>query len=85
MRDPDTMTADRWGAECEEREDEPDDSWRGWRVSFEDANSLSTFLCFECDFTYKLYNDDFVAAYTDDKGFFHLTSAQKAFEDTAAS
>lgn len=88
MRDPDTMTEDeldRWDTECEGREDEPDDSWCEWRVRFEDAEPLSTFLCFECDFTVKLYNKDFVAAHTDDKGVFHLESAQRAFEYTAAS
>lgn len=85
MRDPETMTEDElaeWDAECESREDEPDDSWREWRVSFENAESLSTYLCFECDFTVKLYNEDFVAAYTDDKGVFQLGSAKRAFEDS---
>ncbi|KAI4736738.1 FMN-dependent alpha-hydroxy acid dehydrogenase [Aureobasidium sp. EXF-12298] len=87
MRDRDTMTEDElshWDGECEERIDEPDDSWREWRVRFEEAETLSTYLCFECDFTVKLYNDDFVAAHTDDKGIFQLDSAHRAFEDTAA-
>ncbi|KAG9568811.1 hypothetical protein KCU71_g1263, partial [Aureobasidium melanogenum] len=87
MRDRDTVTEDElshWDDECEERIYEPDDSWREWRVRFGEAETLSTYLCFECDFTVKLYNDDFVAAHTDDKGIFQLDSAHRAFEDTAA-
>ncbi|KAH0359584.1 hypothetical protein KCU65_g9874, partial [Aureobasidium melanogenum] len=88
MRDPENMTEDelhQWGAECEERMDEPDDSWREWRVRFEEAESLSTHLCFESDFAVKLYNDDFVAAHTDDKGIFQVDSARRAFENTHTS
>ncbi|KAG9950225.1 hypothetical protein KCU85_g3566, partial [Aureobasidium melanogenum] len=85
MRDPEIMTEDelnQWNAECEERIDEPDDSWREWRVRFEEADSLSTHLCFESDFTVKLYNEAFVAAHTDDKGIFQVDSARRAFEAT---
>ncbi|KAK6004832.1 hypothetical protein QM012_007611 [Aureobasidium pullulans] len=84
MRDPETMTDEecvQWEVECDERADEPDDSWRKWRVRFEDAGPLSTHLCFETDFTPKLYNDDLVAAHTDQTGVFQLTSAWKAYVD----
>lgn len=82
MRDPDTMTEDKlaqWEIDCDE--DNPDDSWREWQVRFDDADSLSTHLCFESDFTVKLYNDDFVATHTDADGVLQLKSALKAYED----
>ncbi|KAG9857884.1 hypothetical protein KCU98_g711, partial [Aureobasidium melanogenum] len=84
MRDPETMTEDEleaWDAECEEHEGEPDDSWREWRVSFKDAERLSTILCFEDDSTIKLYNDDFVATHTDSEGIFQLESAYRAMAE----
>jgi len=86
MRDPDTMTedeADQWQFECDECEDEEDDSWREWRVRFEDADALSTILCFEGDLTPKVYNDEFVATYTDAEGVFQLRSAYRAYAGAA--
>ena len=83
MRDPDDMTEselEEWTRACDELDDETDDSWREWRVSFDDAERLITVLSFESDFTPKLYNDEFVAAHTDDKGVFRY---QPAFEDFA--
>jgi hypothetical protein len=85
MRDPETMTEDeleQWEAECDEHEDESDDSWREWRVEFKDAEPLSTILCFEEDFTVKLYNDDFVTTHTNSEGVFQLRAAYRAFSGT---
>jgi hypothetical protein len=81
-RDPGSMTDEeyvQWEAECDEYEDEEDDCWREWRVTFNDTESLSTFLCFEQDFTPKLYNDDFVATHTDAEGVFQLGVAFQAW------
>jgi hypothetical protein len=81
-RDPDIMTeeeAEQWEADCEEYEDEENDSWREWRVAFRDAERLSVILCFEQDFTPKLYNEDFVATHTDVEGILQLRSAFQAF------
>jgi len=86
MRDLDIMTedeADQWQTECDECEDEEDDSWREWRVRFEDADALSTILCFEGEFTPKVYNDEFVATYTDAAGVFQLRSAYRAYAEAA--
>jgi hypothetical protein len=81
-RDPDIMTeeeAEQWEADCEKYGDEENDSWREWRVAFQDAERLSVILCFEQDFTPKLYNEDFVARHTDAEGVFQLRSAFQAF------
>ena len=82
MRDPETMTEDelaQWEIDCDE--DYRGDSWHEWRVRFDDAESLSTHLCLESDFTVKLYNDDFMAAHTDANGVLQLKSALKEYED----
>lgn len=85
MRDPDTMTedeAEQWQNECDEYGDDEDDSWREWRVKFQDAEPLSTVLCLESDFTTRLYNDGFVATHTDAEGVFQLRSAYRTFAGT---
>ncbi|KAI5203419.1 hypothetical protein E4T39_04240 [Aureobasidium subglaciale] len=82
MRDPESMTEEElkdWDAQCEEHEDDADDSWREWRVEFVDAERLPTILCFEGNFTIKLYDDDFVATHTDTEDGFQLDSAYRAF------
>ncbi|KAI4716095.1 hypothetical protein E4T48_07699 [Aureobasidium sp. EXF-10727] len=82
MRDPETMSEDeleQWYAEYEELEGEPDDAWCEWRVAFENAEMLSTHLCFESEFTVKLYNEDFVAMHTDARGVFQKRSAYRTF------
>lgn len=86
MRDPDGMTEDElesWQREMDERDDadddDADDAWREWRVHFKDAERMSTKLSFEEDFTMQLYNDRFVAAYTDEDGIFDIASAFRAF------
>ncbi|KAI6795778.1 hypothetical protein KC361_g4779 [Hortaea werneckii] len=82
MRNWEAMNADeraRWEEECEEHPDAADDAWREWRVSFTDAEKLSTILSFEQDFTPKLYSEDFVAAHTDEQGVFHLEPASRDF------
>ncbi|KAH0291385.1 hypothetical protein M436DRAFT_61539 [Aureobasidium namibiae CBS 147.97] len=86
MRDLETMTedeADQWQIECDEYEGEEDDSRREWRVKFEDADALSTILCFEGDFTPKVYNDEFIAIYTDAEGVFQLEPAYRAYAGAA--
>lgn len=82
-RDPETMTEDeceQWFAECEENPDASKDLWREYRVTFQEAEKLSTILSMEDDFTQKLYNDQFVAEHTDRTGVFRLARAQQAFE-----
>jgi hypothetical protein len=81
-RDPSGMTDDeieQWWTECEEQERVPD-KWREFRVKFDEADKLATVLTMESDFTQKLYNDDFVAEYTDERGVFQLARAQHVFE-----
>lgn len=82
MRDADTMTeeeAEQWMRECEEEEEEgEDDGWREWRVRFEDAEKMATMLCFEGDFTVKLYSEEFVERYTGEDGVFGLRDAYEA-------
>jgi hypothetical protein len=85
MRDMESMTGEeyvQWEAEFEEYKDEEDDCWREWRVTFKDAEDLEVFLCFEQDFTPKLYVDDFVATYTTTEGIFQ---PRVAFEAWSAS
>jgi hypothetical protein len=85
MRDMESMTDEeyvQWEAECEEYEDKEDDCWREWRVTFKDAERLEVFLCFEQDFTSKLYVDDFVATHTTTEGVFQ---PRVAFEAWSAS
>ncbi|THV90091.1 hypothetical protein D6D26_09537, partial [Aureobasidium pullulans] len=81
MRDADTMTeeeAEQWMRECEEEEEGEDDGWREWRVRFEDAEKMATMLCFEGDFTVKLYSEEFVERYTGEDGVFGLRDAYEA-------
>ncbi|THX80846.1 hypothetical protein D6D05_04367, partial [Aureobasidium pullulans] len=81
MRVPDTMTeeeAEQWMRECEEDEEGDDDEWRTWRVRFEDAEKMATMLCFEGDFTMKLYSEEFVGRFTDEAGAFGLRDAYNA-------
>jgi hypothetical protein len=85
MRDMESMTDEeylQWEAEYEEYKDEEDDCWREWRVTFKDAEDVEVFLCFEQDFTPKLYNDDFVAMHTTVEGIFQ---PRVAFEAWSAS
>lgn len=85
MRDRDAMTEEEreaWEHELDELDDDDDNAWREWRVHFKDAESMSTRLGFEEDFTTKLYNDDFVAVHTDVNGVFNLESAYRAFAGT---
>lgn len=85
MRDPDTMTeeeAEQWMRECEEDEEGEDDGWREWRVRFEDAEKMATMLCFEGDFTVKLYSGEFVERYTGEDGVFGLRDAYNAYIGT---
>jgi len=56
-----------------------DSAWKEWRVSFADAERASTILSFEEDFTMKLYNDAFVAAYSDAEGVFLVEKALEAY------
>ncbi|THY37884.1 hypothetical protein D6C97_10566 [Aureobasidium pullulans] len=82
MRDPDTMTeeeAKQWMRDCEEDEEGEDDGWRAWRVRFEDAEKMATMLCFEGDFTVKLYSEEFVERYTGEDGVFGFQDARRAF------
>jgi hypothetical protein len=69
----------QWEAEFDEYKDEDDDCWREWRVGFKDAEDLEVFLCFEQDFTPKLYIDDFVAKYTTVEGVFQPRVAFEAW------
>lgn len=81
-RDPETMTfeeIDEWDLECEQNPDAPDDIWREFRVRFEELYDLTTTLLFEGDFTQKLYNDAFVAKYTDKRGVFFHEQARLAY------
>jgi hypothetical protein len=81
-RDPGAMTKDekdQWILESDQH-DLIKDMWREFRVTFAEAEQLSTVLTFEKDFTQKLYNDAFVAKYTDERGVFHVARAQLAFE-----
>ena len=83
-RDPETIDEherERWEQECEQVADEDgeDDAWCEWRVSFQDAERLATIVSFEDDFTIKLYNHDFVAAYTSADGVLQLRSAFEAW------
>jgi hypothetical protein len=84
-RDPDTMTEeekDQWMRECNEVDyiDAPKDLWREYRVRFEEAENFATFFIIDTDFTQKLYNDEFVAEYTDERGVFQLAKAQHFLE-----
>jgi hypothetical protein len=82
-RDPEVMTEekkDEWMLECDRYEDAPKDFWREFRVVFTEAEKLVTVLMFESDFTQKLYNDEFVAKYTDERGVFQVARAQHAWE-----
>lgn len=82
MRDADTMTeeeAEQWVRDCEEDEEGEDDGWREWRVRFEDAEKMATMLCFEGDFTVKLYSEEFVERYTGEDGVFGLRDAYNAY------
>jgi hypothetical protein len=82
MRDADTMTeeeAEQWVRECEEDEEGEDDGWREWRVRFEDAEKMAKMLCFEGDFTVKLYSEEFVRRFTDEAGVFRLRDAYDAY------
>lgn len=82
MRDPEAMTEEEleaWQRELDELEDEVDDAWREWRVRFEDAERMSTRLGFEEDFTTKLYDERFVAAFAGEDGIFDLEAALGAF------
>ncbi|KAI7495199.1 hypothetical protein KC367_g7533 [Hortaea werneckii] len=77
-RDWEAMNVDeraRWEEECEEHTDAADDAWREWRVSFTDAEKLSTILSFEQNFTSKLYSEYFVVVYTNEQGIFYLEPA----------
>ncbi|KAI5243445.1 hypothetical protein E4T43_04164 [Aureobasidium subglaciale] len=88
MQDPTTMTEDeltQWDAELQEISNDSDDSWREWRVTFEDAEQLSTALSFESDFTVKLYDDDFLAAHVDAEGILQLEAARAAFIAASSS
>lgn len=81
MRDPDTMTeeeAEQWMGECEEDEEGEDDGWMTRRVRFEDAEKMATMLCFEGDFTVKLYSEEFVERFTGEDGVFGLRDAYEA-------
>jgi hypothetical protein len=81
-RDRGAMTKDekdQWILESDQH-DWIKDMWREFRVTFAEAKQLSTVLTFEKDFTQKLYNDAFVAKYTDERGVFHVARAQRAFE-----
>ncbi|CAD0105763.1 unnamed protein product [Aureobasidium uvarum] len=85
MRDPDTMSEDEFEqlqTEIDDHEDGAENLWFEWRVAFGDAEMISTYLCFESDFTVKLYNEDFVAMHTDARGIFQVKSAYGAFVDT---
>ncbi|KAI4787210.1 hypothetical protein E4T44_13702 [Aureobasidium sp. EXF-8845] len=82
MRDTEAMTDEeyvQWEVEAEEYKDEEDDCWWEWRVTFKDAEDLEIFLCFEQDFTPKLYVDDFVARYTTAEGVFQPRVAFEAW------
>lgn len=81
-RDTETMTeeeSEQWWEACEEHPESPKDLWREFRVQFGEAERLATILTFESDFTQKLYNDDFVAAHTGNRGVFLLEQAWLAY------
>lgn len=82
------MTEDeliQWEEDCEANLDAPNDIWREFRVKFEEARMLTTTFAIETDFTQKLYNDDFIAANTDDQGVFGVVRAEQAFEAACAA
>jgi hypothetical protein len=87
-KDPEAMTEEereRWEQECEEvdEENDEDDAWFEWRVSFQDVERLATIVSFEDDFTIKLYNRDFVATHTNADGVLQLRSAFEAWSGAA--
>ena len=71
--------AEQWMRDCEEEGEGDDDEWRTWRVRFEDAEKMATMLCFEGDFTVKLYSEEFVERYTGEDGVFGFQDARRAF------
>jgi len=82
MRDIETMTneeSDQWMIECDNHDGSSDSVWREWRVKFEEAEELATFLDFLDDFRHKLYNDNFLAEHTDACGVLQLRPAFKAW------
>lgn len=82
MRDVDTMTEEErqsWELELDNLEGPAHDAWREWRVRFEDAEKMITSLAIPWDFTPKLYNEQYVAAYTDEDGIFDLKAALHAY------
>jgi hypothetical protein len=84
-RDPDTMTEEereQWERDMDF--DAPNDIWREFRVTFEDADQMATVLTFPSDFTSKLHNDAFVKKHTD-RGVFLVTRAQRAYERVAGN
>jgi hypothetical protein len=82
-RDPDPMTKEereQWEHDMDV--EAPNDFWREFRVTFEDADQMATVLTFPSDFTSKLHNDAFVKEHTD-RGVFLVTHAQRAYDGTA--
>lgn len=71
--------AEQWMRDCEEEGEGEDDKWRAWRVRFEDAEKMATMLCFEGDFTVKLYSEEFVERYTGEDGVFGFQDARRAY------
>lgn len=71
--------AEQWMRDCEEEGEGENDGWREWRVKFEDAEKMATMLCFEGDFTVKLYSKEFVERYTGEDGVFGLRDAYNAY------
>lgn len=83
MRDPEFMTDDdylAWEQEIEEH-GEANDAWREWRVRFGDANFMAALLEGDVDLSPKLYNDTFVAQFTDADGIFDFDTARKTYEN----
>lgn len=51
-------------------------------MRFEDAEKMATMLCFEGDFTVKLYSEELVGSFTDEAGVFRLRDAYNAYIGT---
>lgn len=88
-RDPDLMTEDEWGQwtiECERDGAKEWTAWFEWRVRFEDAEKLHTTVDGLTDFACKLYREDCVAAWSDQRGVLRFDAAFEAFirESTAS-
>ena len=76
-RDIDEMTEE----EHEEYLNQPLDTeyplteWKQWRIPFADADKFYTLLTFETDTTRKVFNDRFLAKFTDGNGVFQAKQA----------